>query len=154
MNFLTSILSSLLGILGFQGCNIIQPSMYGCPSCDFTVKGTVTDEAGKPIKGIQVVVDGMFDYRKTDKTAPSEPYREFSDTLFTDADGKVEVRENCISAPNVLEISLTDVDGETGGLFESARLTSESIEQTKKGDGSWYNGAYEARFEAKMKRSR
>lgn len=40
--------------------------MYGCPSVTFSVKGTVTDEAGRPIPGIRVGIKNGY---------PTEYYR-------------------------------------------------------------------------------
>ena len=60
----TLIMSGVLGLLGFS-CSDINgetPDMYGTPITDYVVKGTVTDENQKPIKGIQVINSYDFTY--------------------------------------------------------------------------------------------
>ena len=54
---ISKVLLVFLGF-GFQFQSCIFGAMYGCPHADFSVKGTVTDEDGKGIPNIQVVVDG------------------------------------------------------------------------------------------------
>ena len=58
-------LSGALALLGFAGCSgdgddfPEQPSLYGAPvnTMDYRVLGMVTDEDGKPLKDIQVIID-------------------------------------------------------------------------------------------------
>jgi hypothetical protein len=49
-------------------------------------------------------------------------------------------------------VTLTDVDGEKNGSFEEKVLEGLQMTQVKKGDDSWYNGAYELKFEATLKK--
>ena len=49
-------------------------------------------------------------------------------------------------------ITLTDVDGEKNGSFEEQVIEGLQMTQVKKGDGSWYNGAYELKFDATLKK--
>ena len=49
-------------------------------------------------------------------------------------------------------VTLTDVDGEKNGSFEDKVMEGLQMTQVKKGDDSWYNGAYELKFEAKLKK--
>ena len=54
----SSLLSGALALLGFAGCsNNSESLLYGTPSVDYRVVGTVTDEQGNPLKDIQVVVE-------------------------------------------------------------------------------------------------
>ena len=47
-----ALLLSILGLGG--GCEVIEPVMYGSPYAHYSVKGTVTDEKGSPIKDLEV----------------------------------------------------------------------------------------------------
>ena len=57
-----ALLSGALALLGFTGCSDINdaPDLYGTPSVDYRVLGTVTDEEGKPLEGIQVVMENPY----------------------------------------------------------------------------------------------
>ena len=63
-----SLLSGALALLGFTGCNSNSeaPCLYGTPSVNYQVLGTVTDEQGKPLKDIQVVVADPYTYNYYD----------------------------------------------------------------------------------------
>lgn len=68
-SFLTAICSALLSFLGY-GCSSSpenQPEMYGMPTGDFEIKGSVTTEAGKAVDNADIRV-----------TAPSIPSGEYS----------------------------------------------------------------------------
>lgn len=137
----------ILTALGFSGCdggNNGGMEEYGTPHCDFRNDITVTDEAGKPIKGIRVTTV------KTDNNVDSDLVR---DTLYTDENGKVGKQYELFSAPDNYVLKFEDVDVEdNGGSFEAATETFE-VRQTKKGDGSWYSGAYEATGTKSLKKS-
>lgn len=61
--FSNKVLSFLLLVLGFNSCSDKgEPCMYGMPPARYEVKTTVLDEAGKPIKGIQVDVKSSEQY--------------------------------------------------------------------------------------------
>lgn len=152
--FINALLGGLLGLLGFGSCD--SPilgglvAMYGQPHADFTVKGTVTDETGTPIEGIKTVVDSYYEW--VDDAGYSYSQLDFSDTLYTDAQGRIEMGAGLFDKGRVV-VTLTDVDGEeNGGTFEEKVLDNVPLEQVEKGDGAWYNGAYEAVFEARLKR--
>ena len=57
-----ALLSGALALLGFTGCSDVSdaPNLYGTPSVDYRVLGTVTDEEGKPLEGIQVVMENPY----------------------------------------------------------------------------------------------
>ncbi len=140
----------LMTILGFSGCNLIEFGRveYGQPNAEFKIAGEVKSQDGTPLKGIRVTIDPQ----------PSNPdySRYSSDTLFTDADGKYSKDRLKYGWPDELkeaEISFEDIDGpENGGEFETVKLTSGefSVNQTKKGVGNWYEGAYTVTANATM----
>lgn len=151
--FLKMLLGGLLTLLGFGACDIVGGGMvmYGQPHADFTVKGTVTDEEGKPVEGIRTVVDTY--YRWTDGAGINYRQLDYTDTLYTDANGQVQRETSLFDKSSEIIITLTDMDGEdNGGLFEGQVIEGLEMKQVKKGDGSWYNGAYELDFDATLKK--
>lgn len=137
----TLLLSGILGMLGFScsGENIFGEERleYGSPYVDFVVKGTVTDENQKPIKGIQVV--------KKYKPTYDDNYI-LSDTVYTDDKGQFE-RINKGFSSVVLEkidVEFKDIDGEqNGGSFSDVaqqNIKSDFV-QTKKGE-RWFQGEF------------
>lgn len=77
---LTAICSSLLGLLGF-GCSCSEEVMYGMPTGDFEIKGSVTTEEGKAVDNAEI--------RITYPEAPSGIYR-LGETS-TDLKGNYEI---------------------------------------------------------------
>ena len=147
MNHLWEKLASLiLGLLGFASCgeieNILEaPDMYGQPHADFKALGTVRDEDGNPIKGIQVTVRQHWSY---DEPADNK--------LFTDANGTYQLIREVFDGPESVTVTFEDVDGEeNGGEFASAEVSPEVV-QTKKGDNDWYGGAFEAQADVQLKK--
>ena len=81
---------------------------------------------------------------------------DFTDTLYTNDDGKVErINMEIFDEPEILEITLHDsmIGIDNGGDYESKVLADEDIKikQTKKSSG-WYTGAFEASFKTSMKK--
>ena len=61
-----AVLTALLSMLGFS-CSLDEPDEYGStpveygtPHADYILKGTVTDEAGTPIKGIKTSLKEVY----------------------------------------------------------------------------------------------
>jgi putative lipoprotein (rSAM/lipoprotein system) len=138
--------ASIMGLLGFPSCdeidNILKPPpMYGQPYADFKALGTVRDEDGNPVKGIQVTVRQNWRYTK-----PAE------NKLFTDTEGTFQLIRQVFDEPESITVTFEDVDGEeNGGDFASAEVSPE-ITHTKKGDHDFYGGAFEARADVQLKK--
>lgn len=139
-----AVLTALLAMLGY-GCSSTDENRdveeYGCPYADYVVQGSVTDEAGNPIQGINV-------------KAPygSDLDSQFGQIVETDAAGKFALKE--FSSLRGHEIIFEDVDGEAnGGLFQSDTIRVQTLPktQTEKGNG-WYNGKYEVQADIKLKK--
>lgn len=154
-NFYRTLASALMPLLGFTACGNDDPynylCLYGTPTSDYHVKGTVTDENGTPIKGIKVVMhemNGSYDYR--------------ADSTFTDADGCFTSKEldaigdlDNNNAKKSLKVSLEDIDGEAnGGTFATDTIHGDemNVTRTKKGDGNWNRGSFELSATKKMKK--
>lgn len=148
-----TLLSGVLAMLGFTGCeNAWNGSeMYGTPSVDYRVIGEVTDEAGKPLQGIRVIVkDKSIDRIDDDWTK----YYHEGDTVYTDAKGSFKSAKIRSIAIYQQRIVFDDVDGEAnGGEFRSVDMSIKDLDskQIKKG-GSWYDGEYELSTKVEMKK--
>ena len=144
------VLTTLLAMLGFEGCDGIGkdeygcPYMeYGCPNVHYQVKGTVTDTDGKPIKGIKVKIE--------------ESYEDLSfcqDSILTDNTGKYETRViEDFTINDRMRIVFEDIDGATnGGEFQSDTLSVASLEKKQvEEDSGWYSGTYELKGDVTLK---
>jgi putative lipoprotein (rSAM/lipoprotein system) len=125
----TAILS-LIGVLA--GCS--KPgggimAEYGTPSADFKAHGKVTNkETNQPVPDIRVIG------------------KEFgqADTVYTDTRGNYTLdMKGIIGFP--VKIRVDDVDGAKNGslVSDSVSLQKKDVVQIKKGDGNWYDGAFE-----------
>ena len=136
-NYILNLCKTLLGILGFsfvsacdgEGTSPIPmygvPVEYGSPYAEYFVKGKVTDDAGKPIKGIAV-------------TVPDE----YADTVFTSADGSYELNGGFFPVETI-DVKFTDVDDEENGGWFATQEKHVALEQQKEGQG-WYFGVFGA----------
>lgn len=149
-----TLLSGVLALLGFAGCENWgdSPVEYGMPSVDYRVIGEVTDEAGKPLSGIRVIVKDKYllnkdgDYEHT--------YNHEGDTVYTDSKGSFKSAKIRSSAIYDQRVVFDDVDGEAnGGEFRSVDMSIKDLDskQIKKG-GSWYSGEYELSTKVEMKK--
>lgn len=136
-NFILNLCKTLLGILGFsfvsacdgEGTSPVPmygvPVEYGSPYAEYFVKGKVTDDAGKPIKGIAV-------------TGPDKSV----DTVFTSADGSYELNGDFFPVETI-DVKFTDVDDEENGGWFATQEKHVALEQQKEGQG-WYFGVFGA----------
>ena len=141
---MTRLLSGALIALGFTSCEEMEDE-YGSPSRDFQVKGVVTDENGKPIENIRVIIRNAYEYGYS------------PDTTYTDAQGNFS--SNVIrdyGFINEQTAYFDDIDGDAnGGTFQSdsTSLNDMPSKQTEKGDG-WYEGKYEFEVQQKLKKEK
>ncbi len=142
------VIGSLLGLLGFSGCEDgifgkDEPmDMYGVPTADYIVKGTVTDEAGNPIEGLHVTP--YLHYYKFDSSkAP---------LATTAKDGTFKL--DTIKGMRIPPIVVADQDGEAnGGHFIPDTLTMNEFERIQLEDGTgWYDGVFELKADIKLKK--
>lgn len=132
------IISGLLVLLGFSGCEFIgddiEPGpdwvMYGPgPVSGYTVKGKVTDADEKPIEGIRVVI------RPTD---PEALPGYVNDTIYTDADGIYRSRSDIDIVIPGLTAAAADVDGPANGGEFLAAESEITIEDYKGKDSDGF----------------
>ena len=131
------ILGIVLGILGLSGCGKIFKCEYGCPNADFKLIGDVKDAHGKGIEGIRVVFRPVQNEEETWE----------NDTLYSDAKGHFErerLKHDWPDGAQQASIKFEDVDGSAHGSYKTKILQPSelTVKQTKKGDGSWYDGVY------------
>lgn len=134
----------LMALLGFgaSGCSVaFEDNLpfdddavceYGCPHVTFNISARVVDEAGTPIKGIEVYREGVpLGYN----------------SHISDEEGRINIIEwGYPMAPS--QIELVDTDGaENGGDFETLQvdLTDRWV-QVSNGDGNWDMGEYVAKL--------
>lgn len=146
------LLSGALALLGFAGCDNAEdvPCLYGTPSVDFRVLGTVTDQTGNPLKGIQVVVgDEDIINGKASPTQWNKP-----DTTYTDSKGEFSSSKIEAIAYQNMMVGIQDIDGEAnGGKFGEEKQLVRLLDkkQVKKGDG-WYTGEFEFSTNVQLKK--
>lgn len=142
-----AIFVAILGLLGFAACGDKPEERYqayGSPTADYKYLGSVTDEAGNPIEGINVVMSGVIN-----ATAHS------SLTLKTDKYGKFSTVPLSATATRIETIDFVDVDGpDKGGDFQSQTITLQDMKKTqvKEGDNAWYVGEFEYSADVKLKK--
>lgn len=136
---------ALLGLFPFfSGCD--EPrEMYGTPTADYLIVGTVTDTIkNNPVQNIRVSIK--------DRAEPFTP----RDTVYTDTDGKYRILFQLFpyeSAPFYLKVE--DIDGElNGGLYLTEEcfinVTAANLDKSKaKG---WYSGKITAAKDFKLKK--
>lgn len=119
---LTTICSSLLGLLGFS-CSSPEdiPDMYGQPVGDFEVKGAVTDEEGHPVVNAEI--------RATDPSAPSGLFS-YANTK-TDDEGRYELSGSCYTG----SLKLVCIPTRTGFVPDSIGIKLDFKDPHK--DHSW-----------------
>lgn len=139
-----AVLTALLTVLGY-GCSSKtheEPvSEYGCPNADYVVHGTVKDEAGNPIQGIQITAPNGTD---TDS--------QYDQIVQTDAQGNFSLNE--FSSFRGEEIIVDDIDGEANGgefLGDVIRVDTLPKTQIEKGNG-WYEGKFDVTADIKLKK--
>lgn len=111
---------SAIGLLGFSSCEE-HSDEYGTPITSFQYWGYVADEAGNPIKGINVIMSGTINgmpnvQLKTESFMFDEDTSVFETGRFSMAD------------THVTTIDFVDVDGEeNGGDFQSLTITPQDL---------------------------
>ena len=163
----SSLLSGALALLGFAGCSgdgddfPEQPSLYGAPvnTMDYRVLGMVTDEDGKPLKDIQVIIDNPRAYVYLDEN--EKPYGRDSitnklipDTTYTDKDGKFASPRTIAMDDKDLVVALHDIDGEANdGDFLVKRLISSELGERQVLEKKEYYTKYEYSKTIQLKRN-
>lgn len=125
----------LFGLLGFSAvsCEKSDPgnlNAYGTPHVLFSLKARVIDEAGNPVKGIEV--DANEHYWRDNKR-------------FSDDKGLIDVCGN-VGPGDQYRVRFIDVDGEeNGGEFETLELDiTDRVVKVSESSNGWCMGEYKA----------
>ena len=134
------LLVSLGGLLGFSfaGCDDFPygTEKYGCPEATYHVKGTVTNEKGDPIEGIEVA-------QAYDSAGVRYVMLEHSGLGTTNPDGRYNVSLYGMPGQEVA-IGFRDIDGDLNGRYRDTVITvSAPREDFHGGDGEWNYGTAE-----------
>ena len=138
---------TILGLLGFSACGdddpAETPSAYGTPTANYIYRGTVTDEEGNPIEGIDVVFHGIVEGSMNARLV-----------IKTDKNGVFRTGWLNTSQTRVETIDFVDRDGEAnGGDFESLTLEVKDLESKKISEGSgWYQGEFEVQANVQLEK--
>lgn len=170
--------ATLLGAIGFTACNsskntvkqqpqdepeddvVVAPrpeviAMYGVPTIDYRVSGTVTNEQGEPLKGMQVVLLNNTINADADSIYGNPEYinnyvREASDT--TDVNGAFETHVKDMPSESV-RLLVRDRDGEANGLYENVMIEIPVSQDDVKDQGQgWLLGTAEKNVTVKVKK--
>lgn len=144
------LLSGALALLGFASCSEEFGGEeiryeYGSPYSKYIVKGTVTSDADKPLKGIQVIVRRAWNNHPMD-----------ADTVYTDEKGTFNTGELGTGGIGMQKVYFNDIDGdENGGAFKSDSLALKdmTVKQLEKAE-HWYTGKFEYSPEEPIKLSK
>ncbi len=133
--------ASLLALVCFSSCSAVnsEPDQSGMSNASYRVNGTVTDEEGNPIKGIQVAC-----------TFIAEGSVSSEDKLYTDKEGRFE---KSYSIPPCREILFTfnDIDGDSNGGSFNPLTVDAIIVQTEYAKGR-FAGSFIASYDARLSR--
>ena len=130
-----ALLGAVLTLLGCNSCSVEdEPALYGCPYAYYQVEGAVMDEAGNPLKDIQVVSKRASDYYYG------------LDTVYTQADGTFMVERRSIDQDSI-RVVVEDLNG----VFAPDSMNVE-LSLTKKGKDGWCVGTYVGEAIIKMKK--
>jgi putative lipoprotein (rSAM/lipoprotein system) len=130
-----------------------QVTVYGVPTVNFAVKGRVVDSAGKPIKGVQVM---LINSEIDPDNLPESPYwdeqlKRIADT--TDAQGNFSVRTTDRRPWDQVRVMVTDIDGAKNGKFER-QVVEVEFGDPEGGRDKWKLGERNAEVTVKMKRKK
>ncbi|WP_033147420.1 radical SAM-associated putative lipoprotein [Prevotella sp. P6B1] len=147
-----TILTALLSLLGY-GCSsensveMYGVMMYGVPSAEYKISGTVTDEGGKAVEGIKTSVKQISTYE--DKT------HAFSiDSVMTNTAGHYDVTVNVFPLNQEIKLLVEDVDGDANGAYQNDTIDIDynNAQKIKEGDGTWNNGTFTIKQDIKLKK--
>ena len=111
---------SAIGLLGFSSCEE-HSDEYGTPITSFQYWGYVANEAGNPIKGINVIMSGTIN------GMPNVQLK--TESFMFDEDTSVfETGRFSLADTHITTIDFVDVDGEeNGGDFQSVTITPQDL---------------------------
>ncbi len=144
------VLAALLSFVGYGCSDDSGTAMYGSPSANYQVSGTVTDENGNPIEGIKASLS--FIKEQEGEIVAGEDIS----AVLTDASGKFSLGTPVMDLGlNGVKLVVKDIDGEEhGGTFKDGINDIEfmNAKLVTPGDGSWYSGTIAIKQDVKMEK--
>lgn len=151
-----AVLTALLSILGFS-CSLDEPDEYGStpveygtPHADYILKGTVTDEAGTPIKGIKT---SLKEISKDD----TGTHVFGIDSIQTNESGNYQLKNSGMPYDKRVKLVVEDIDGEANGgefLNDTLDIDYGKAVEVEEGDHHWYDGKYEVTTDVRLKKKK
>ena len=151
-----AVLTALLSMLGFS-CSLDEPDEYGStpveygtPHADYILKGTVTDEAGTPIKGIKTSL------KEIDKD-DTGTYVFGIDSIQTNESGNYQLKNSGMPYDKRIKLFVEDIDGEANGgefLNDTLDIDYGKAVEVEEGDHHWYDGKYEVTTDVRLKKKK
>ena len=132
-------------ITSFSSCSPEYPVMYGVPGNFFTLEGTVTDEDGNAIKGIELSAKAKADVPGNEEdNGEQKQFYVFSENEITGDDGSFSLYWNDYDYDNLdFTIYIKDIDGEENGLFNDITEDVSFNKSNSTGDKTPFgNGEY------------
>ena len=149
-----SILTGLLSLLGY-GCsseNSLEMYgtpvlMYGVPSAEYKISGTVTNDNNEAVQGIKTSLKNVINYEGK-KTVFG------IDSVMTDAAGHYDVTLKGFPHNNEIKLMVEDVDGEANGAYQNDTIDIKynDAQLIKEGTGTWDSGTFTIKQDIKLKK--
>lgn len=145
--FCNTLLASLLAVLGFAADRELgMMCKYGVPNNQLSVTGQVTDQEGKPLKGMGVKIIGRNSERnlKENIAYARENGYEFDSLQIadtTDAEGRFSVETNAFYLGDSLRMVVLDIDGDANGKYASDTVQLAQPEYRRDEHDSWTRNA-------------
>ena len=144
-----SILTALLSLLGYSCSseNSLPVEMYGVPSADYQISGTVTNDNGQVVQGIKTSVKQISTYEG--KTQAS-----CIDSVMTDANGHYDVSVHIFPMNKEIKLLVEDVDGDANGAYQNDTIDIDynNAQKIKDGEDVWNNGTFAIKQDIKLKK--
>ena len=141
---ISSILTSFGSCIEIAYGSPDYPVMYGVPGNFFTLEGTITDENGNAIKGIELSVKAKADVPGNEEDdGEQKQFYVHSNVITTDADGHFALNWNDYDNDNLdFTIYIKDIDGEQNGLFNDITEDVSFNKNNSIGKSDFGNGKY------------
>ena len=140
LSFQTKVIAFLMGLLGFSACSDTEKDdenvvMYGTPTAQFVVKGSVINKNEQPIQNIKTVIEVI--YRDTEGKILSHPL----DSVQTNTKGEFEITKYTPSYNSRFAMRFEDSDGEANGSYQTEIDTIQFKPEDFKSEGVWQSTA-------------
>lgn len=138
-----SVLTGFLSLLGFSCEGGEQPVEYGVPNAEFQISGKVTDETGKSLAGIRVVVpEVMHITAGTSTFIPDNPIHTNAvhDTTYTSSEGTFTYKYNGFPTDTVcVNMKFEDVSAHHP-TYQTLKKSVLFLRSDLKDGKSWFRG--------------